>query len=310
MSKKRKESLIVWLILSIFFFGRHFLFSEPLSRIKIMATVFPLMEFAGAVAGDRGEVSLILPPGTEIHTWQPRVSDIAKFSSSDFFIYIGRELEPWVEDLLKNVARPGLRILEASQILPLAQENESSHQGHHERGAIDPHVWLDFSYDLLIVDRIQEILAEIDPGHAPVYAQNAAGYKEKLVRLDQKYHRTFKDCLHRIIIFGGHAAFGYLAERYGLQQISLYGLSPDSEPTPRRLVEVTELTRKYGIQTIFFESNINPKLTRVLARETGTRTLPLNPGANLTKAQLKSGVTFLMIMEDNLKNLRHGLRCR
>lgn len=279
-------------------------------KIKIITTVFPLMEFAQAVSGERGEVSLLLPPGAEVHTWQPRPSDIIQLSSAQLFIFIGSNLEPWLKDLLRSVKNPQLKLLEASQGLSLF-ESKAQGPGHgHEQKERDPHIWLDFNYDQIIVDRMAGILSEIEPTNSSIFEKNALVYKKKLESLDEKFRESLSNCLHKTFIVGGHAAFGYLARRYGLNQVSLYGLSPDSRPTPRKLVEVAEIAKKLEIKIIFFEVQISNELAKSLADEVGARTLVLSNGANLTKDELKSGKTFFDIMEKNLENLRDGLACR
>jgi len=280
-------------------------------KIKIVTSVFPLFEFAEAVSGERGEVSLLLPPGAEIHTWQPRPSDIIRLSSADLFIYIGADLEPWLHDLLKSVTNPNLRVVEASRGIPLIDEEGIVHSGQeHEHGAHDPHIWLDFKNDQMIVDKIAAVLSEMDQEGSSIFEKNASFYKGKLQGLDKKFKDGLKDCVHRTVILGGHAAFGYLARSYDLRQVSLYGLSPDSSPTPKKLIDVVELAKKYRIEVIFFEVYVSDELAKVLAEEVGARTLVLNPGANLTKEQLKSGKTFFDIMEENLENLKDGLICK
>ena len=286
------------------------------SQIKVVTSVFPLMEFAQSVCGERGEVSLLIPPGAEIHTWQPRPSDIVGLSSADLFIFIGSNMEPWLQDLLEGVQNPNLRTLEASHEISLVEKDPASieHQDEtehtHEHEVMDPHIWLDFQIDELIVDRIAAVLSEMDPSGASLFEKNASAYKENLRKLDRKFKEGLAECTHKVFILGGHAAFGYLAKRYGLRQISLYGVSPDSQPTPKKMIEVVELTKTYGIQVIFFEASVSDELARVLAKETGARTLVLNPGANLTKEEMRLGKTFFDIMEENLENLKDGLGCR
>jgi len=291
------------------------------NKIKIITTIFPLQKFAKAVVGERGEVSLLLPPGAEVHSWRPLVSDMIKLSSADLFIYIGATLEPWIHNILRSVKSPELRVLEASHDFSLIRKNKAGpkhsenkqaqvHNHEHQNKFIDPHIWLDFEYDQMIVDRIEALLSEINPEEAPRFKKNALSYKKKLQELDQKYREGLSNCLERTFILGGHAVFGYLAKRYNLNQISLYGLSPDSKPTPKQLVEVIELAKKHKIKVIYFESYISDKLAKVMAKEVGAKTLVLHSGANITKEQLKSGMTFMEIMEKNLENLRDGLLCR
>jgi len=279
-------------------------------KIKILTTVFPLLEFAHEVTGDRGDVSLLLPPGADVHTWQPRVSDIGKFASLDLFIYIGQNLEPWVKDILKSAARPGLRVLEAGRdFTGLAPEPNGKNQASDEE-TVDPHIWLDFGLDQKLVDRICVLLKEIEPDNAADFERSAAVYNEKLRRLDEKYREAFKNCLYKSFILGGHSAFGYLARRYGLEQISVYGLSPDAAPTPKALAGIIDGAKKRNVKTIFFEPSVSDKLARLVASEIGADIRLLNPGHNLTKEQIASGVTFLDLMERNLESFKHGLACR
>lgn len=286
--------------------------SEP-DTIIAVATVYPLMEFAQAVLGERGEVTLLLPPGAEIHTWQPRPSDMNKISQSDIFICIGADLEPWVDDVLGSVRNPNLKIFRASYGISLigGAESEHKHQHDHDHGhdALDPHIWLDFNLDQVIIDRLVSIMSELKPSESSFFKTNGEEYKARLQKLDKKFEKTLSACKGRTFILGGHSAFGYLAKRYQLHQISLYGLNPDSTPTPRELVEVVELAKEYNIKVIYFEVNVNDELARVIANEVGARTLVLSPAANITRIQIKDGMTFFDIMDSNLKNLSEGLEC-
>jgi zinc transport system substrate-binding protein len=279
--------------------------------VKIVVTIFPLKDFAQAVSAEWGKVDLLLPPGAEIHTWQPKPSDLMKLSSADVFLYVGAQLEPWVEDILRSVKNPALRVIEASEGLSLlkGEGDELDHQ-HHDHGAADPHIWLDFTNDEKIIDSIGEVLSSIMPDKNAVFLENAHGYKNRLRALDEKYRKHLERCDQKTIVLGGHSAFGYMARRYGLSQISLYGLSPDAKPTPRQLIDVIELVKKRGIGAIFFEPNVSNELAKVIAKETGAKTLVLNPGVSISREQKNSGVTFLDIMEKNLESLTDGLRCR
>lgn len=275
-------------------------------RTKIMTSIFPLMEFAKAVVGDRGDVDLLLPPGAEVHTWQPRPSDLLRLSAADLFIYIGAELEPWAEDILRSVKKPKLRVLGIYKEFSLPTQNKAVDHAHED---IDPHIWLDFNTDQRIIDSITVVLGEMDPAGVSFYKKNAAIYNNKLQDLDRLYMKHLGNCEQRTMILGGHAAFGYLAKRYNLRQVSLYGLSPDSKPSPSQLIDIVELVREKGINAIYFEVRVSNELAEVIAEETGARTLVLNPGASLSKEQIDSGVSFLEIMRKNLENLKDGLSC-
>jgi zinc transport system substrate-binding protein len=280
----------------------------PRPKIRILATVFPLMEFAREIAGDRGDVGLLLPPGAEIHTWQPRVSDIRKIAALDLFLFIGSGLEPWAADILKSVGRPGLRTIEAAGVQGPGSD-PAAPAAPPEFGA-DPHVWLDFGRDLDLLDRMVRVLGEIDPEGASDFAKRAEAYKDKLRRLDAEYREAFRTCDERTFVFGGHAAFGYLARRYGLVQVPVYGLSPDAAPSPKALIGIIARAKTLHIRTVFFEENVSDKMARLIARELGADVRVLNPGHNLTRAQFEAGLTFIDLMRQNLENFKHGLGCR
>jgi len=282
---------------------------EVSTRLRAMASLFPLHEFAKAVGAERAQVDLLLPPGVEPHTWEPKASDIVKMSAADILIYLGPALEPQVGDLLKGVARADLVVVDASQDIPILVTDERHRGGGAHHREHDPHIWLDLELSQRIVERIAEVFAERDPQGASVYLENAAAYTAKLASLDRQYREGLRTCRRRAFVFGGHAAFSYLARRYGLEQIPLYGVSPDSRPTPKQLTEVVDLAKQHGLDVIYFEVLVSDELAKVIAKEVGARTLVLNPGGNLTREEWEAGVTFLSLMEANLRNLREGLGC-
>lgn len=309
-------------------------------KLQVVTSLFPLQEMARSVGGDRVSVNLLLPPGAEPHSWEPKPSDIVTLTKADIFIYLGAGMEPWVYGILQSINRPSLKVFEASQGLPaIANGREKMETGENEKGPphspdphaqhkdhndhdddhgddhdhhhdpMDPHFWLDFSYDQIIVSKIAKAFSELDPAGAGFYIQNASHYQKKLAELDRKYQEGLKGCQNRKIFLGGHSAFAYLAKRYHLEQVTLYGVSPDAEPSPKIVAETVDLAKRLKIKTIFFEELVSDRMARVLAEEVGAGTLTLNPGANITKEHLKSGVTFLSLMEKNLENLRKGLAC-
>ncbi len=274
-----------------------------LPKLRIVASVFPLTEFAKAVAGDDADVSILLPPGAGVHTWQPRASDIIRMSEADLFVHVGGGLEPWMSEFLRSVSNKRLRVMAAAEFLPLEKE------AHAGREAVDPHVWLDIGNDRTIVEHIAQTMGEIDPARAAAYAGRAAAYDERLKALDGLYAEGLKSCTHRLLLLAGHAAFGYLARRYHLEQVSVTGLSQDAEPTPGAVASLIELAKKEHIGSVFMEARESPRLAELLAREIPAKIFVLNPGENLSREEWTSGISFLDLMRQNLENLRKGLGC-
>ncbi|HSR10500.1 MAG TPA: zinc ABC transporter substrate-binding protein, partial [Thermodesulfobacteriota bacterium] len=239
----------------------------------------------------------------------PKPGDLARISRADLFIYLGAGMEPWVPRFLK-AAQSGLKAVEASRDLPLF-ENKENH-GRHSQGEkhdADPHVWLDFSLSMRIVDAIGAAMAEKAPDLAPRFRAGADDYKSRLEILDRQFREGLSSCRRRQIVLGGHSAFSYLARRYGLEQVALYGINPNAEPTPRKLAEVIRAAKARNVRCIFFEELVNPKLADVLAAEAGVETLVLNDGANITREKRDQKISFIRLMEQNLSQLRRGLDC-
>lgn len=285
------------------------------AKLKITATIFPLHEFAAAVAGDRAEVHLLMPPGADIHAWRPKPGDMLNLSKSDLLVAVGRDLEPWVQDLIAGSTGKTFRVFEATRGLPLIK-TDHDHEGHeHSREHVheeryDPHVWLDLDLDVRIVETLARELSDMSPSDAGVFAANAENYIRRLRKLDEQYSAALASCRQRLLVVAGHAAFGYLSRRYGLEQVSLYGLSPDAQPTPKKMIEIVEYVKSRNVKAVFTETTVASALAETLSRETGAKLLSLNPGAGVTRAQILQGVTFLSLMEDNLRILVDGLDCR
>ena len=275
-------------------------------RLTVVASLFPLYDFTREVAGDTADVTLLLPPGTEPHTWSPKPSDMARIAGADLFVYLGPDMEPWVNQVLEATSGKG-RVLEASRGLALLSPDGRA--GSADGGQHDPHVWLDLANASEMVDLVAAALAEIDRPRAAEYRDRSTAYRARLSALDSRFRETLSRCRKRQFVFGGHAAFAYLARRYGLEQIPVYSLSPDSEPSPRQVAQIVKVLRALDLEVVYFEELVNPRLAQVIAGEVGARTLMLTPAGNLTAQQRRAGATFLSIMESNLHNLAEGLGC-
>jgi ABC-type Zn uptake system ZnuABC Zn-binding protein ZnuA len=194
-----------------------------------------------------------------------------------------------------------------------SEEHAHGHhgQGHHHHGGKDPHIWLDPVNAQTMVDNIAEAFAAKDPANSAFYRNNAKEYNAKLADLDRRFRETLSTAKHKTIIYGGHFAFGYFAERYGLEHVSPYdGFSPNAEPNPKAIAELIDRMKASGMKYIYYEELIDPKVARVISQETGAELELLHGAHNVSKDELDKGVTYIDIMEDNLAKLKVGLECR
>jgi zinc transport system substrate-binding protein len=276
-------------------------------RISVITSLFPLYDFARNIGGNKVDVMLLLPPGVEAHTFEPRPADIVRIDSADIFVYTGEFMEPWVKDILASVTNKNLIVVNSSEGVSLI-EGADEHEGGY---GVDPHIWLDFANAQKMVDNICKAMITRDPNNKGLYITNADDYKLKLEKLDKEYRSALSDCKHRTIINTGHFAFGYLAKRYNLTLVSAYkGFTPDSEPTPRDMAGLIDTIKKSGIKYLYYEEMLSPKVAQVLEKETGAELLSLNGAHNVSKEAMNRGDTFISIMERNLENLKKGLQCQ
>jgi zinc transport system substrate-binding protein len=280
-------------------------------NITVVATLFPLYDFARHIGKDKAEVVLLIPPGAEPHSFEPRPRDILKIHKADIFLYTGKAMEPWIEEILKGISGQKPLIIDSAKGIKIAGEHNDERNGGHEQGTGDPHIWLDFSNAEKMVDTILDGFVRADPSNREFYMQNAEAYKQQLQLLDKKYSDSLASCKKRILIHGGHFAFGYLARRYDLQYLSAYqGFAPNAEPTPQNMIALMKKLRSNNLHFVFYEELVMPRLAETIARETGAGLLMLNAAHNVTKEELEKGITFTSLMEQNLENLTRGLECR
>jgi len=272
-------------------------------RLKIVATLFPQYDFARQIAGDKADVVLLLPPGTESHSFDPKPSDMLEINNADLFIYTGKDMEPWAESLIKGATNKNLSVVDCSENIELIQDND----GEHDHGA-DPHIWLDPTRSEKIVDAIRAALCEKDPDNSDFYAQNAEDYKKLLQKLDSDISGVIANAKRKVIVFGGRFSYIYFLTHFNLDYITAYdSCSVNAEPSVARIAEVIDFIKKNNIPCIYYEELSDPKVAKSIAEETGVECLLFSTAHNVTKDEFDNGVTFLDIMYANLENIKKGL---
>lgn len=254
------------------------------AKETVVASFYPLAYAAEEVGNGGVDVENLTPAGAEPHDLEVSPQDVAAIREADLVLLLGDGFQPQLEDaagtgkkVLRLLDTPGLRL--------------------HPDG--DPHVWLDPLRYAKIVGRIGQALRRPDA---------ATRLQARLRDLDGEYRTGLAHC-ERHEIVTSHEAFGYLAERYGLEQVAITGLSPEVEPEPAKLQQVIELVRERGVTTIYFETLVSPRIAETVARETGAKTAVLNPIEGLTKNEISQGENYFSLMRTNLRTLREGLGC-
>ena len=270
--------------------------------VSVVASFYPLAEAAEQVGGDHVQVTNLTAPGVEPHDLELKPSQLETISTADVILYLGGGFQPAVEDAIGDAQGQAVDVSDGLRTLPPPDE------GSEPSLSADPHVWLDPVLYAQVVRKVEAALAAASPQNASAFADNAASFGSTLGSLDAEYRTGLAHCARDVIVTS-HAAFGYLAQQYGLRQEAISGLSPDAEPSPQRLADLKALVERDGVTTIFTEDLVSPKVAQTLADETGATTAVLNPLESLTPDQLSAGDDYLSVMRSNLATLRTALDC-
>ncbi len=286
----------------------------------MVATIYPLAFVAEQVGGDFVSVVQITPGGVEPHDYEPSPQQLAQVHSADVFLMNGAGVDAWADKVRDDVAQNGvktLQMIDGIAVLEGVDEHEGTDEHENLDHAddslesevhLDPHVWLSPVNMKKEAERMRDLFLQIDPSHADAYVKNADVIIAKLTALDEKYRVGLAQCALRTAVVS-HNAFRYMAERYNFTTLAIAGLSPDEEPSSKRIADLADFAKGENIQYIFFETLVSPKLAETLANEIGATPLVLNPIEGLTSDEKANGATYFTLMADNLTNLRTALQC-
>ncbi|BBK75452.1 MULTISPECIES: metal ABC transporter solute-binding protein, Zn/Mn family [Clostridium] len=260
---------------------------EGNKKVNIMVSVYPLKEFADKIAGDKAEVSCMVPDNMEPHDYEPKTKDFEALIKSDAFIYNGLGLETWVDQVKSVIGDKELRIVDSSEGVEVRKEGE----------VIDPHSWLSLKEAEKQAENIKDTLVEIDEDNKAYYEENYDAFVGELESLYNEYKEKF-DNLSTKDFVTGHAAFGYLCRDFGLQQKSVENLFAEGEPTPKQLEQLVTFCKENNIKTVFSESLASPKVSETLAKEVGAEVVPI-----LTLESNEDDKSYVEAMRYNLEEI-------
>jgi zinc transport system substrate-binding protein len=274
--------------------------------IGIVAAFYPLQFIAERVGGDKVHVTNLAPPGAEPHDLELSPAQVASIAEANLVLYI-HGFQPAVDEAVAQGSRASLDVSTLVSQLDPPQPIGPPDPNHEEQaaGAKDPHLWLDPTRLATIVTKLGDRLAELDPDNAMSYRGRAAELGTQLGQLDREFADGLGNCQRHDIVVS-HAAFGYLADRYGLRQIPITGLSPEVEPTPQHLAAAADEAKRVGATTVFFETLVSPRVAEVVATTIGAETAVLDPIEGLEPGA--SG-DYVSVMRENLATLRPALGC-
>lgn len=302
-------------------------------KLKVAATLFPYYDFVRQVAGDQVELSLVIPAGMDSHSFEPTPKDIRIMQEADVIIANGGAMEHWVDQVVDSFDREDQTVVIMMDHVDAVEEEivegmEHSDEGHghvhvHEDGEedghleedesqyeieYDEHIWTSPVNAMRMVDVIAETLTERDPDHGAMYQAGAAAYLEELERLDKEFREVRDSAVHDMIVMGDKFPLRYFADTYGLRYRAAFsGCSSDTEPSARTIAYLIDKVKEEGLPVIYYLELSSHRVAEIISEETGAKPLLFHSCHNVTRREFEDGVTYLELMEQNVKNLREGL---
>ncbi len=314
--------------------------SEKSDKVKIVTTIFPEYDWVREILGDkadRAELTLLLGNGTDLHSYQPSIQDIAKISDADVFVYVGGESDEWAEDALKNAANKNMKVINLMEVLKdkikleelkegMQEEDEHEHEhGHHhdhehegeeahdeEEEEYDEHVWLSLRNAKVICAEIASALSEKDAANAASYKENLALYSAKLDALDKKYASVVKNVSKNTLVFADRFPFRYLVDDYGLDYFAAFaGCSAETEASFETIVFLANKIDELNLKNVCKIEKGDSKIAKTVISSSKTKNaeiLTLDSMQSTTLKEANNGAAYLSIMEKNLKVLEQALK--
>lgn len=272
-------------------------------KLQVTASFYPMYFFASRIGGNKVDVTNITPAAAEPHDYEPTTQQIVKIHQSNMLVLNGGIMEAWGSKIKDQLSGSNVLVITTGEGLINKDLDENGQK------ILDPHVYMDPILAKKQIAVIEKGFEKIDPKDAQYFQANAKKLEGELDQLNIEFMQGLSSCKQKDFITS-HAAFGYLAAQYGINQVSISGVSPDEEPSSQKLAEITKLVKQKDIKIIFFESLVSPKLSETIANETGAKTMVLDPIEGITKDGLAAGQNYLTIMRQNLNNLQIALQCQ
>lgn len=282
-------------------------------KLSVITSNFPPYDFLREIGKDKIDLSMLITPGAESHSYEPTPKDIAAVNSCDIFVYVGGKSDSWVGSLIDSGDNKNMKVVTMMDCVELLEEphqdeEDHDHQDEEPEDSKDEHVWTSPKNAMLIVDKLTEALCEADPDNSDYYRENSASYKEKLEKLDADFTEVTESSKRKTLVFGDRFPFNYLVNAYGLDYISAYpGCSTDTDVSSADIARIIDYVKENDIPVVFYLELSSGNIADTICEATGAKKLLLHSCHNLSKEDFENGVTYLQLMENNLKNIEEAL---
>lgn len=284
--------------------------SSDSGKLKIISTVFPPYDLARQIAGDNAEISILLPPGSEIHNYEPSAKDMIAIRNCDIFLYIGGENEQWAEKLINSNDTKNVTAVKLIDYVPTLSEDEDEHDHDHDHEhehehESDEHIWTSPKNAQLMLSAVYDAICKVDPSDKQTYTENKDAYAKQLSDLDNAYRSAVDNAKNKTIVLADKFPFRYLAHEYGLEFSAAFAAcSDESEPGVSTMIKLTKTIKENNIPAVYYLEFSSTKIADTLCDETGATKLMLHSCHNVSKQDIENNVSYVDLMKQNLENLK------
>lgn len=281
-------------------------------KLNVVTTIFPPYDFAKNAGGEYVNVSMLLNPGMESHSYDPTPQDIIKIQECDLFIYTGGESDEWVKDILESSDKKPKQVLAMMDIADTVEEEtvEGMEKEEDDGDEIeyDEHVWTSPKNAINITASITNALCQLDENHQASFNKNMMAYRRELLQLDNSFREVADNAKRKTIVFGDRFPFRYLADEYDLKYYAAFpGCSAETEPSPSTVSFLIDKVREEKIPVVFSIEFSNGKVADTICESTGAKKLTLHSCHNVTQDEFDSGISYLSLMQKNVQALKEAL---
>lgn len=275
------------------------------TKLQIVCTSFPAYDFAREIAGDRAELTLLIKPGSEVHSYEPTPKDMIRIQESDLFICNGGESEQWAETLIT----PKLNTIYMMDCVDTVEESaDGIYNAEDGEPELDEHVWTSPLNAIKISEEICNALCKLDTDNAEAYKTNLAAYKAQLMALDREFRQVIKNSGKHTLVFADRFPMRYFALEYGLDCYAAFpGCSSETEPSAKTVAYLIDRVREDKIPAVLYMEFSNQKMADVICEDTGCNKLPFYSAHSVSAEQFGQGVSYLDLMRINLNSLKEAL---
>ena len=300
-------------------------------KLRVVSTIFPSYDFVRQIAEDKVELTMLLSPGSESHSFEPTPKDIITIQNCDVFLYVGGESDAWVDDILSSMDTSKMKIISLLDLVEVVEEEyvegmEHSHDDEHEEEndhdeehseeahihqeevELDEHVWTSPKNAITIVEKLKEVLCQLDSENQSFYTEHANDYVEQLQQIDESLEEVMKESVRNTVIFGDRFPFRYLADAYGLEYYAAFpGCSTETEASAATIAFLIDQVKQEQIPVVFYIEFSNEKIADAICEATGAKKLLLHSCHNITKSDFEQGIGYVDLMKQNIKHLKEVL---